>query len=85
MYLFLAVAALYTYYLFNSEYLKQYFKTNEDKSCDNNNEINDSYLDEEINDEKPEPKEIELVETTNEKKSPTNDKFIEEEKGWSIW
>jgi hypothetical protein len=85
MYLFLAVAALYTYYLFNSNYLKDFFTSK--KSPMETNEINDSYLDEEIEKTELEPKEIELVELVENTKKNTdkqNDAFIEEE-GWSLW
>ena len=86
MYLFLAVAAIYTYYLFHSNYLNQYFKNNENNDNNNDgNEVDDSYLDEEINNETPEPKEIELVDISDKDKNTSDDKFIEDDKGWSIW
>lgn len=75
MYLFLAVAALYTIYIFRSKYLKKY-RNNSDDPQEN---IDDGHLDEDNTDE---PTEIELVEQNNDK---TNDQFIEEKESWSIW
>jgi len=73
MYIFLAVAALYTLYIFHSKYLKEKMKKEDDE--------NDGYLDE-IKDIIPtEPKEIELIEQKVDKE---NDDFLEEDekKGW---
>lgn len=73
MYIFLAVAAIYTIYIFHSKYFKE-------KYIQEDNE-NDGYLDE-VKDVIPtEPKEVELIEQKVDKE---NDEFIEddEKKGW---
>lgn len=82
MYLFLAVAAIYTYYLFNSSYLK---KKSKKDFYNNENEINDTYLDEDIAEDKLEPKEVELVYMETDKNIKKNNKFIEDNDGWSLW
>jgi len=73
MYIFLAVAALYTFYIFHSKYFKE--------NMNNEDNENDGYLDE-VKDEVPtEPKEVELIEQKVDKE---NDEFLEEDdkKGW---
>jgi len=78
MYLFLAITAIYTLYIFGSKYLKNNYNYNKEN-------FNDGHLDDAlVEDDDIEPKEIELIEQNND---GTNDKFIEEEeeKGWAFW
>jgi uncharacterized membrane protein YgaE (UPF0421/DUF939 family) len=78
MYIFLAVAAIYSFYLFHSKYLLRLYQ----------NEVNDDNINEYENDDEKEKIDLEPTEVQSEinKLNQTvvdNDEFIEEkQKGW---
>ena len=77
MYIFLAVAAIYTLYIFHSKYLNKMYQNNQNENInDTGNDVEDEEID-------LEPKEVRSVINKIEQEVDDNNEFIDEKKSTS--